>query len=134
MAQIATFWHNTSIVAHPRIWSIAMSTAAAASSAFNSVKLPAPLVTQARAAALTFRRSTAGQIEYWAMLGKAVEESGITVREVQAVMEPVQELEQDVLDAIEAKFDRAASSGALAKRMREVIAANQSQAKQLLAA
>ena len=104
---------------------------------FNSVKLPAPLVNEARAAALTFRRSTAGQIEYWAMLGKAVEESGITVREVQAVMEPMQELEQGgdaVLDAIEAKFDRAASSGALAKRMREVIAANQSQAKQLLAA
>ena len=104
---------------------------------FNSVKLPAPLVNEARAAALTFRRSTAGQIEYWAMLGKAVEESGITVREVQAVMAPVQELEQGgdaVLDAIEAKFDRAASSGALAKRMREVIAANQSQAKQLLAA
>lgn len=104
-------------------------------SAFNSVKLPAPLVTQARAAALTFRRSTAGQIEYWAMLGKAVEESGITVREVQAVMEPAQEQGGDtVLDAIEARFDRAASSGALAKRMREVIAANQSQAKQLLAA
>ncbi len=110
-----------------------MSSAVAANSNFNSVKLPAPLVTQARAAALTFRRSTAGQIEYWAMLGKAVEESGITVREVQAVMEPVQQSD-NVLDAIEAKFDRAASSGALAKRMREVIAANQSQAKQLLAA
>jgi hypothetical protein len=53
-----------------------------ASSAFNSVKLPAPLVNEARAAALTFRRSTAGQIECWATLGKAVEESGITVREV----------------------------------------------------
>ncbi len=113
-----------------------MSSAVAATSSFNSVKLPAPLVTQARAAALTFRRSTAGQIEYWAMLGKAVEESGITVREVQAVMEPVQDSasQDDVLDAIEMKFDRAANSGALAKRMREMIAANQSQAKQLLAA
>jgi Asp-tRNA(Asn)/Glu-tRNA(Gln) amidotransferase B subunit len=105
----------------------------ATTSSFNSVKLPAPLVNEARAAALTFRRSTAGQIEYWAMLGKAVEESGITVREVQAVMEPALQSD-DVLDAIEAKFDRAVSSGALAKRMREVIAANQSQAKQLLAA
>jgi hypothetical protein len=55
------------------------------------------------------------------------------VREVQAVMEPVQESDS-VLDAIEARFDRAASSGALAMRMREVIAANRSQAKQLLAA
>jgi hypothetical protein len=105
---------------------------AAALNSFNSVKLPAPLVTQARAAALTFRRSTAGQIEYWAMLGKAVEESGITVREVQAVMEPAQDAasQDDVLDAIEMKFDRAASSGALAKRMREVITANQSQPNQ----
>jgi ParD-like antitoxin of type II bacterial toxin-antitoxin system len=100
--------------------------------AFNSVKLPAPLVNEARAAALTFRRSTAGQIEYWAMLGKAVEESGITVREVQAVMEPP--AKEDTLDAIEMRFDRASSSGALAQRMREVIAANQAQAVQRLAA
>lgn len=110
-----------------------MSSNASPNAAFSSVKLPGPLVTQARAAALTFRRSTAGQIEYWAMLGKAVEESGLTMREVQAVMEPAQEGD-DVLDAIEAKFDRAASSGALAKRMREVIAANQAQAEQRLAA
>ncbi len=109
------------------------SSSVSTASSFSSVKLPAPLVSEARAAALTFRRSTAGQIEYWAMLGKAVEESGITVREVQAVMAPVQEGDA-LLDAIEARFDRAASSGALAKRMREVIAANQSQAKPFLAA
>jgi Asp-tRNA(Asn)/Glu-tRNA(Gln) amidotransferase B subunit len=113
-----------------------MSSVVAATSSFNSMKLPAPLVTQARAAALTFRRCTAGHIEYWAMLGKAVEESDITVREVQALMEPVADAasQDDVLDAIEMKFDRAASSGALAMCMREVIAANQSQAKQLLGA
>jgi Asp-tRNA(Asn)/Glu-tRNA(Gln) amidotransferase B subunit len=116
--------------------SSAIASAPVQTTAFNSVKLPAPLVNEARAAALTFRRSTAGQIEYWAMLGKAVEESGITVREVQAVMAPVAETvsQDDVLDAIEMKFDRAASSGALAKRMREVIAANQAQIKQRLAA
>jgi hypothetical protein len=108
-----------------------MSSNASPNAAFSSVKLPGALVSQARAAALTFRRSTAGQIEYWAMLGKAVEESGLTMREVQAVMEPIIEPVgegDDVLDAIEAKFDRAASSGALAKRMREVITANQAQA------
>jgi hypothetical protein len=113
-----------------------MSSNASPNAAFSSVKLPGPLVTQARAAALTFRRSTAGQIEYWAMLGKAIEESGLSMREVQAVMEPVFEPVREgdeVLDAIEAKFDRAASSGALAKRMREVIAANQAQAGQRLA-
>ncbi len=114
-----------------------MSSNVSPNAAFSSVKLPGALVTQARAAALTFRRSTAGQIEYWAMLGKAVEESGLTMREVQAVMEPIIEPVgegDEVLDAIEAKFDRAASSGALAKRMREVIAANQAQAEQRLAA
>ena len=105
----------------------------AATSSFNSVKLPAPLVTEARAAALTFRRSTAGQIEYWAMLGKAVEESGITVREVQAVMEPLVEpapraassQAQSLISQFVA-FDR---SGGLADHVRKVIASNAAQAK-----
>ncbi len=100
---------------------------------FNSVKLPAPFVSDARAAALTFRRSTAGQIEYWAMLGKAVEESGITVRDVQSVMQPAvsaapsqamasqaQSLTADFID-----FDR---SGALAAHVRQVVANNSDKA------
>ena len=36
---------------------------------------------EARQTAIAMRRSTAGQIEYWAMLGKAVEEGGLTTRE-----------------------------------------------------
>ncbi|MFM7331853.1 MAG: TA system antitoxin ParD family protein, partial [Brachymonas sp.] len=96
--------------------------------AFNSVKLPAPLVNEARAAALTFRRSTAGQIEYWAMLGKAVEESGITVREVQAVMEPVEAAPTQAQSLISqfVAFDR---SGGLAEHVRKVVANNAAQAK-----
>jgi hypothetical protein len=105
-----------------------MSSAIASQSVFSSVKLPAPLVTEARAAALTFRRSTAGQIEYWAMLGKAVEESGITTREVQAVMEPAAAAPSQAQSLLGQfiEFDR---SGALAEHVRKVIASNAAQAK-----
>jgi Asp-tRNA(Asn)/Glu-tRNA(Gln) amidotransferase B subunit len=95
--------------------------------AFHSVKLPAELIEQARDSAEVFRRSTAAQIEYWALLGKAVEESGITAREARAVIAPAAQ-SIDPLDAIEARFEAAASSGSLAARMREVIAANQQRA------
>ena len=100
-----------------------------ATSSFNSVKLPAPLVTEARAAALTFRRSTAGQIEYWAMLGKAVEESGITVREVQAVMEPAPPVASSQAQSLISQFVAFDRSGGLADHVRKVIASNAVQAK-----
>jgi ParD-like antitoxin of type II bacterial toxin-antitoxin system len=45
----------------------------ASPSSFASVKLPAGLVTQAREAATPMRRSVAGQIEYWATLGRIAE-------------------------------------------------------------
>ena len=48
---------------------------------FASVKLPAALVQQAREAALPQRRSVAGQIEYWATLGRIADETGLTVQE-----------------------------------------------------
>lgn len=43
-------------------------------SSFASVKLPATLVEKARNAAQPMRRSVAGQIEYWATLGRALEQ------------------------------------------------------------
>eukprot|EP01041_Mallomonas_annulata_P027993 gene27994-biopygen20624 len=49
--------------------------------AFSSVKLPAHLVEQARQAAQPMRRSVAGQIEYWATLGRIAEASGLTITE-----------------------------------------------------
>ena len=49
---------------------------------FASVKLPATLVQQAREAAGPMRRSVAGQIEYWATLGRVVEHTGLTVLDV----------------------------------------------------
>jgi hypothetical protein len=100
--------------------------------AFHSVKLPAALINQARESAEVFRRSTAAQVEYWALLGKAVEESGITVKEARtAVAASSAQLgagPANELDAIEAAFDVAVQSGSLAARMREVVSVNQARA------
>ena len=56
-------------------------------SKFASVKVPLSLVEQAREAAQPLRRSAAGQIEYWATLGRVVEHSGLTVQEAQTAIE-----------------------------------------------
>jgi hypothetical protein len=56
------------------------------SSAFASVKLPSALVAQAREAAQPMRRSVAGQVEYWATLGRIVEHSGLTAQEAQTAI------------------------------------------------
>lgn len=56
-------------------------------SGFSSVKLPATLVQQAREAAQPLRRSVAGQVEYWATLGRVVEHTGLTVQEARTAIE-----------------------------------------------
>ena len=66
---------------------------------FSSVKLPADLVQQAREAAQPLRRSAAGQIEYWATLGRVVEHSGLTVQEAQAAIERYEEAARDAREA-----------------------------------
>lgn len=106
--------------------------------AFSSVKLPAALVKEARESALAFRRSTAGQIEYWAILGKAAEDSGLTVREAQAAIEAhaatqqaasqARSERQQAAAALTAKVLSASASGALSQRVREVVQANRAQA------
>ena len=60
----------------------ASSSSSSSSSSFSSVKLSSGLVSQARDAASSMRRSVAGQIEYWATLGRIAEASGLTVSEV----------------------------------------------------
>ena len=55
---------------------------------FASVKLPASLVQQAREAALPQRRSVAGQIEYWAKLGR-IADADTSGRLAQAVRDTV---------------------------------------------
>jgi hypothetical protein len=49
---------------------------ASPSTGFSSVKLPAALVQQAREAAQPLRRSVAGQVEYWATLGRIADAFG----------------------------------------------------------
>jgi hypothetical protein len=92
--------------------------------AFHSVKLPAQLIEQARDSAEVFRRSTAAQIEYWALLGKAVEESGITVREARAVIAPAAPAHGDQVGDLLADFAALDGAGSLARHVREIVKAN----------
>lgn len=106
-------------------------------STFISVKLASALVDDARAAALTMRRSMASQIEYWATLGRSLEAAGLTAGDAAAMV-----------DARTAARDKAAASmadaadieslkthvvtlvrsGALARRARKAVAANAARA------
>jgi hypothetical protein len=93
------------------------------SAAFSSVKLPAGLVQQAREAAQPQRRSVAGQIEYWATLGRIAEETGLTVQEARDAISRYdaaarQAMEPNSVDAIEARFLAAQSNGVLAEAVR----------------
>ena len=101
----------------------------ASSPSFASVKLPAGLVHQAREAAAPMRRSVAGQIEYWATLGRIAEASGLTVSEAREAI-ALYDVRQtaapaaDPLDSIEAEFLAAESSGKLAQAVRQTVQAN----------
>jgi hypothetical protein len=109
------------------------SSTPAIGSNFASVKLPAALVQQAREAATPQRRSVAGQIEYWATLGRIADETGLTVQEAreaiarydarQRVVEPMDES----LEAIEARFASAESTGRLAQAVRNTVLDNRQQ-------
>lgn len=104
----------------------------APSPAFASVKLPSGLVHQAREAAAPMRRSVAGQIEYWATLGRIAEASGLTVSEAREAIAryDVRQAgvsEADPLDTIEADFLAADSTGRLAQAVRQTVQANRRQ-------
>jgi hypothetical protein len=98
--------------------------------AFSSVKLSSALVTEAKHAAQTLRRSTAGQIEYWALLGKAVEDGGLTTREAADALSLQNDKAQapgraaSQANALIAQFTEFSASGALAQHVRHVIAQN----------
>jgi len=108
------------------------------SSAFASVKLPSALVAQAREAAQSMRRSVAGQVEYWATLGRIVEHSGLTAQEAQAAIANYEAAARRArpgtpeptgqADALLAQFMSAEADGSLAQRVREVVASNRSKA------
>ncbi len=103
-----------------------MLDAIAPQSNFHSVKLPAALVRAAKASAQTFRRSTAAQIEYWALLGKSLENQGLTV---EAAGVRVAESERALHARAElSRFDGLAADGALDSALGTVIAENAAKA------
>lgn len=100
-----------------------------ASSSFASVKLPVSLVQQAREAAQPQRRSVAGQIEYWATLGRIADETGLTVLEAREAIarhdarrgpSPTP-AEDESIAAIENRFVQAETSGQLAHAVRDAV-------------
>lgn len=107
----------------------------ASSTGFASVKLPAGLVNRAREAAAPMRRSVAGQIEYWATLGRIAETSGLTVSEAREAIAQYDVHQRaapasNPLDRIESDFLAADSSGKLAQAVRQTVQANRRQAIQ----
>ena len=113
---------------------------------FSSVKLPADLVEQARSAAQPLRRSVAGQVEYWATLGRIVEHSGLTAQEARDAIETYEAAARKARSAMaanmaanmapDAQTDRliadfvaVESDGSLASRVREVVADNRNKAR-----
>ena len=109
-----------------------------AQTGFASVKLPTALVDQAREAAQPMRRSVAGQVEYWATLGRIVEHSGLTAQEAQTAIAGYEAAARrtratasepdNQADALLARFMAVENNGSLAQRVREVVAANRSKA------
>lgn len=97
---------------------------------FSSVKLPAALVQQARQAAQSQRRSVAGQIEYWATLGRIADETGLTVQEAREAIarydarQRADEPLDESLDAIEARFTSADANTRLAQAVRDTVLRN----------
>ncbi len=90
-----------------------------------SVKLPASLVSAAKESAQTFRRSTAGQIEYWAALGRKMESSGLTILQAEQALQQDSTAANDSLEAHLAKMKTANSSGALKRQFHSIVASNQ---------
>lgn len=98
---------------------------------FVSVKLPAQLVKQAREAAPTMRRSVAGQIEFWATLGRALENVGLTTADSQALIARQERAPyvthlgstlSPELEDLHAHVLALAQSGALAERAQNAVA------------
>jgi len=104
---------------------------------FVSVKLPSSLVNQAKDAAHTMRRSVASQIEFWATLGRALEQAGLTATDSHALIArqeratygrpPLSPLSPEV-DDLHEHVIALAKSGALAERMQVAVESNKAKA------
>lgn len=104
---------------------------------FVSVKLPALLVNQAREASETMRRSVASQIEYWATLGRALEQAGLTTADSHALIARQERAPYGTtfgstlspeLEQLHAHVLALAKSGALAERAENAVAASKAKA------
>ncbi|MDR6854314.1 hypothetical protein C7T35_29990 [Variovorax sp. WS11] len=107
---------------------------------FASVKLPAALVDKARDAAQPMRRSVASQIEYWATLGRALEQAGLSTQDSQALIAreegaryvvagQAQPALSPELDALHGHVLALAQSGALAERAKAAVGENRAKAQ-----
>ncbi len=79
------------------------------------------------------RRSVAGQIGYWASLGRIAEASGLTVSETHEAIafydvRQAAPTDADPLDALEADFLAAKSAGRLWHAVRQTVQSNRRQA------
>lgn len=120
------------------------------SSGFASVKLPAALVEQARDAARPMRRSVAGQIEYWATLGRVAEHTGLSVQEARTAIEGYEAAARmasgkpsgtepnpqsmDSLEAVKRRVLSVNADGSLQGHVREIVQANRRLTRQRTAA
>ena len=102
----------------------ASSTATPAPAGFSSVKLPAALVQQARDAAQPLRRSVAGQIEYWATLGRVVEHTGLTAQEARTAIEGYEAAARQTFLANAKRANDAAKTGDLSDLKLRILAAS----------
>ena len=107
------------------------------SNGFSSVKLPAALVQQAREAAQPLRRSVAGQVEYWATLGRIVEHSGLTAQEAQTAIEgyeaaakKAREKAPGSLEALKMRVLAVSTNGVLQANIRAIVEENRQRAVQ----
>lgn len=102
---------------------------------FASVKLSSRLVDEARQAAQPMRRSVAGQIEYWATLGRSLESAGLSAPESQALIAREERASYTVTSSLSPELAdlqshvlALARSGALAQRARQAVAENAAKA------
>jgi Asp-tRNA(Asn)/Glu-tRNA(Gln) amidotransferase B subunit len=96
------------------------------SPSYQSVKLPASLVSAAKESAQTFRRSISGQIEYWAALGKNMESQGLTALQAKQAME--QGDRETQLQSLISKIKTSSQNGDLSTAIQSVIAENRQKA------
>lgn len=122
------------------------STATPPQAGFSSVKLPAALVQHARDAAQPLRRSVAGQIEYWATLGRVVEHTGLTAQEARTAIEGYEASARETflanakratdaaktedLSDLKHRILAASTNGNLQSHIRQIVKANRQQAPQ----